>query len=387
MRTILKKGRFEVKDRTISIIGAGISGLTLGRCLLKRNIPAILYERTASPKYHNYGITLYEEAYLPMIRALGVEETVFKSLVAVDAAVGGRGDMDPVYQRRFRAHRGRLEEWLRDGLDIRYSHTLQRVIQPKSFLERSAIAFNNGTEIRSDIIIRAHGPHWEPGQDLSSNTQLAVLPFVAINGKRRIDNATFLEAYAPNMEKTNLVSAKSSDSRLSISIDDHTADVVSLSWTYSRPARGTEDALYKPNRPLAGATDIPDEVFHELATLHRAGLPQPFGDICDPSKLPNDRMLHWLMRSSLAPRERLPGLAKTGVALIGDAAHTQPIVGGSGANAAIIDAVSLATCIANGDELYFWYNTQYPQWNEGVQRAERNIQEMHQDDVSSLQRL
>jgi 2-polyprenyl-6-methoxyphenol hydroxylase-like FAD-dependent oxidoreductase len=77
--------------QTISIIGAGLGGLTLGRCLQKRGIAAILYERLDSPPRYSYGITLHASAYTPLLKALDVDEMDFKSRVAVDASSGGRG--------------------------------------------------------------------------------------------------------------------------------------------------------------------------------------------------------------------------------------------------------------------------------------------------------
>jgi tyrosinase len=74
---------------SIAIIGAGIGGLTLGWCFLQRGIPAVLYERTAVPYSHNYGITLHEHAYRPLQETLEVDKQAFKSRLAVDAAVGG----------------------------------------------------------------------------------------------------------------------------------------------------------------------------------------------------------------------------------------------------------------------------------------------------------
>jgi 2-polyprenyl-6-methoxyphenol hydroxylase-like FAD-dependent oxidoreductase len=370
----------QMPKQTITIIGAGISGLTLGRCLLQRNIPAILYERTTSPQHHNYGITLHDRAYQPLLRALSADEDAFKRKVAVDAAMGGCGDIGPAHRGSFRANRGMLEEWLRDGLDIRFQHTLQRVTRPQSSQEPMVLGFDNGTEVCSEITIGADGSHSSLRQALLPDPQLVVLPMVTINGKRRIAIATFLELYAPNMDKSNVVSTKRGDIRLNISVDARMADIVSLSWTYSRPARGTGDPLHRPNRPLAGATDIPDEFFDELADLHRTGLPQPFHDMFDPSKLPKDRKLHWLMRSSLLPQGKLRGLAKAGIALIGDAAHTQPIVGGAGANAAMEDGVSLAECIAQGRDFLTWYETRYPAWKSGVEGAQNEIERLHKDE-------
>jgi 2-polyprenyl-6-methoxyphenol hydroxylase-like FAD-dependent oxidoreductase len=374
---------------SISIVGAGLSGLTLGRCLQQRGIPAVLYERTSSPASHNYGITLYASTYTPLLQALNVTESAFKSRVAVDAAIGGSGKITPTAvgpgnntETCFRANRGRLEEWLREGLDVRWSHILQHTSSsPSASTAPPTLHFANGSTIQSALIVGADGPHSSLRKSLlpEDQTKLTILHFVVFNGKRRIDRAVFEKNVAPHMHESTVITYRNNDTRLALSIDEHNkSDKVSLSWTYSRPSRGARDVLHKPNRETSEATIIPDELFDELSRFAQTELSQPFAELFQPDTLRKDRILHWLMRSTCVSEEALKTWTKRSVVFIGDAVHAQPIVGGNGANDALNDGVGLAEWITEGEaDGGGWVEGRYESWVHGVRRANERIEEMH----------
>jgi 2-polyprenyl-6-methoxyphenol hydroxylase-like FAD-dependent oxidoreductase len=388
----------QMAKQTISIIGAGLSGLTLGRCLRQRGISAILYERTSSPAAYSYGITLHASAYAPLLKVLDVDEHTFKTRIAVDAAIGGSGKINNAALGAvsgnlnkggdsFRANRGKLEEWLREGLDVRWEQVLQHVEHSSD--GAPTLSFENSEKVQSDIVVGADGPHSNLRRALLPESQLTILPFVAFNGKRRIGRAVFEEKILPHMRASNVVNFKHKDVRVNVSVSEYTTDRVSVSWTYSRPSQGTSDALHNPERALSSATVIPEQLFEELDTLYQMGLPQPFTEIFEPSILRKDRILHWLMRTTLVPKEELQKPAQKGVVLIGDSVHAEPIVGGNGANAAISDAVSLAEHIAQnqdtgGRNLVNWIEQTYPTWSQSVQTATQTISTLHTPNLSHL---
>lgn len=380
--------------RTINIVGAGLGGLTLGRCLKQRGIPAVLYERNASPPAYSYGITLYACSYAPLLRALDVTEHAFKSRVAVDASNGGSGKISDAAVGAgnnrgscFRANRGKLEEWLREGLDVRWEHVLQQA--DCSSDHGSTLHFENGHTLQSDIVIGADGVHSSLRQSRLPESQLTILPFVVFNGKRRIDRAVSEADILPHMSGSNVIDFKHGDARLNFSVSEYKTDKVSVSWTYSRPSRGPEDALHKPERALSKATAIPEALFEELSQFSQSGLPQPFASLFETAQLRNDRILHWLMRTTHVPKSDLQTLAQEGTVLMGDAAHAHPIVGGNGANMAIEDAVSLANHIAatqnpSAHDLSAWINEKYPTWSDSITSATKNIKHLHQNQPPRL---
>jgi 2-polyprenyl-6-methoxyphenol hydroxylase-like FAD-dependent oxidoreductase len=78
-----------MSPQPLTIIGAGLAGVTLGRALLERGIPVVLYDRATSAPRHGYGISLHASTYRPLLNMLKMDEQTFRQNVAVDAAVGG----------------------------------------------------------------------------------------------------------------------------------------------------------------------------------------------------------------------------------------------------------------------------------------------------------
>jgi len=169
---------------------------------------------------------------------------------------------------------------------------------------------------------------------------------------------------------------------LSLSIFDKTEENISISWIYSRPAHGSSDALHRPGRTTGDAKETPEEFLKEVESL--SSLPQPFSEVFDPAKLRKDRILHWLMRTAEIPSNELVNLAKQDVILLGDAAHAEPILGGEGANNAIMDAIELADAIAKGDDLGSWIESRAAEWAKGVDESRSRIAQMHGAKAANL---
>lgn len=369
-------------QQPISIIGAGIGGVTLGRCLLKRGIPSVLYERASPSTRHGYGITLYPSAYRPLLNILNMDERTFKQRIAVDGQVGGFGAIDPKNLSQyegsatvpFRAHREKLEKLLRDGLDIRWENALEKVDIEAS---GPTLRFRGGQSIKQSCVVGVDGPHSNSRKSLLPNVNLDVLPYVAYNGNRRIKREIFQSLYSPAMEVSNVIETRINNALLHISINEDKGDLVSISWVYSRAAQGSNDPLYKPDRPVAGATDIPEEFYEEIGALPI--LAQPYQDVFDEEKLRMEKVLSWLMRTVQVGLPELRSLAEKGVFFMGDSIHAQPILGGEGANAAIRDGVELAERIASqdGEAISDWYQEKHQTWANGIERSKRAIQQMH----------
>ncbi|KAF2993893.1 hypothetical protein E8E13_002560 [Curvularia kusanoi] len=363
---------------TISIIGAGICGLTLGRCLLQRGVRAILYEKAPARPRNHYAITLQPSSYRPLLKALNIDETTFNSRVAVDAESGGAGAITTkAYGYRnlepssFRANRSAFEALLREGLDVRWEHALQDVEEAANGAGFT-LKFANGTTATSDVVVDAEGPHSVIRVTFLPSIEPRILPYVAFNGKRKVSKDDFDTLYAELFAGGTVVQERQDRGVvLNLSIGSASSRDVSLNWIYSRPARGDDDALHNPGRSQAAAKSIPEEFFSEVAALS-GGLSPGFRDVFDAERLRGERILHWLMRSVVVPQSELVSLAGRGVSLVGDAAHAEQIIGGGGANEAIEDGVSLADWIAEKGtgEIAKWYATRYPSWQEG-QRASR----------------
>ena len=104
-----------------------------------------------------------------------------------------------------------------------------------------------------------------------------------------------------------------------------------------------------------------------------------FENIFHPQEVRQDKVLNWLMRSLLVPLEKLQELADQGILLIGDAAHTMPILGSEGANWAFNDAIDLTYYLANNalPRLRNFYENRYPDWEQAVSESEKRLFDMH----------
>ena len=368
----------------IIIIGAGIAGLTLGRCLKQLGVPAILYEKASTSPRYNYGITLCSPAYKGLLVRLGIDETTFRRQTTVDGPNGigmlahsFLGESSSHTADEFLAHRGTLDTFLSQGLDIRYEHQLKKVRLGNNYVD---LSFTNGKTIKSSLVVSADGVHSHIRISLLSHNHLKVLPCVAFNGKRSIDRNRFEAEYATHFKGSNSIKTRMKETLLQINISKIEEDKVDLTYTYSRLPYRYDDCLYKPNRPNASANDIPTEFFTEVASLGE--LEPPFANIFDVERLEYDRLLHWLMRCVLVGSADLEHLAAYGIVMIGDSAHAQPILGGQGANEAMTDGIELAELIIENEKsptraISQFYELSHQRWKDGVAASEARLSKMH----------
>jgi len=372
----------------ITIVGAGLAGLTLGRCLRHHGIAAVILEKTSAMPRYNYGITLHSWAYQPLLNVLQMDERTFRNTLSVDAAQRGSGKITgdilapgtETDHGTFRCHRGRLEKLLQEGQDIRWEHTVQDIqVSTQGIL----VHLKDRKPLEAEILIGTDGVHSQIRNSLMPSIELKVLPFVVFNGKRRISNAEYQDLVAPALGNRTILQSHHNGIVLEISISDFTPKCVDIGYTYSRPAH-ENDPVHNPDRPTSGATDIPEEFYTELQELEQ--LKRPFDTIFDATKVRKDRVLHWLMRSTLGNPAEIEYLAEQGVLLMGDAVHAMPILGGEGANAAIKDGVDLAqhTVRRGTRSLQAFANTRYEVWRYGVEESEKRLTDMHGAAKASL---
>ena len=365
----------------ITIAGAGLAGLTLGRCLTQKGIPSILLERVSSSPRYNYGITLHPWAYQPLLNILQMDESSFRERLSIDATRGGMGSISgdalvtgvDTTPGTFRCHRGRLEQFLREHQDIRWEHTIKDI---ETTPQKVIVRIQNEQAIESEVLIGTDGVHSQVRKSLAPDIQLKVLPFVVFNGKRRMSLDSFQNIIAPQMHGFSIIQCRQEDVVFQIAVNQYAETYVDADYTYSRPAR-QNDPLHNPDRPIPGATDIPEEFYAELQELKDLG--QAYKEMFDVTKVRQDRVLHWLMRSTLGTEEEIKGLTGRGVLLVGDAVHAMPILGGEGGNNAMKDGVDLAEHIAtHGPKgIKTFSSARYDSWRKGVEDSEQRLAEMH----------
>lgn len=371
----------------ISIIGAGLSGLTLGLTLKHKGIAAIIYDRAASAPRYNYGITLYPSTYRPLLDILGIDEASFRAKLAVNAHQSGDGGLaatdDAAHSTGFRCHRGRLEALLRNDLSIRWGEELKDV-QLKADSGKVNAIFEDGSAVETACLVSCDGVHSVTRQRLSSSMTLEILPYVVFNGKRHLPLQEFQEHIRPSLQGAVIAHKCVGKTVLEVSICGISDTHVVLSYVYSRPAREDKDPLHNPDRSNAGATSIPAEFYNELDELQDLG--SPFENIFNSAKVRDDRVLHWLMRCLQPNTSEVQRLSEHQVTLLGDAIHATPILGGEGANVAIKDGLDLAEWIASHGVAQFreFAAMKSQAWVGSVEDSKRRIEDMHVGRTSYL---
>ena len=376
----------------IAILGAGIGGLTLGRCLRQKGISSVIYDRASAGSRHSYGITLEPWAYKPLLGILDIDELSFRKQVAVDSPEqDGVGRVsasdDSGNSTASRANRSKLESLLSDGQTIRREHFLSSaVLYDNGSVE---LQFENGSKVRPSHVVDALGVHSRLRKSLLPDIGLEVHPYAVYSGKRYVKADVFKSVYARVFGNGNVLVRNPTSNRgprLEIGVNHYLPDgKISVSYVYSRAAKNGSDAkdpLHNPERPMSGATDIPEEFYEELnefITDNDVG--QPFTECFDVDRIRTERLLHWLMRTVLVPKQDLLRLLQNGIVMIGDAAHAVPILGGGGANMAILDAIGLADTLAeHGGEargLSDFYEDRWQGWYAAVEESKKRLVGMH----------
>lgn len=369
----------EMATQQVSIVGAGIAGLVLGRALARRGVPAIIYEKNSQQQFakrHGYGITLQQTAYCHLLPLLGLSEIDFRAKFAVDAHEGGIGLVNQHDSTDCRLNRHKLEKALVSDLSVKWEHGLQKITPSSDGLQ---LALSNGESVRSSITVGTDGPHSACRVAIAPDAAFDILGYVVFNGKRRISNEDYTAHLAPHLGSGTTVMQRHIGSvLLEVKLDDIGDEVTSLSYTFSRPAH-QNDVLFTPNRSKSDATTIPEELYEEIAGLE-SSIDAPFRYVFNVETMRKDRLLSWLMRSVSVELDALTAGANKGVVLIGDAAHHGPILGSYGANEAILDAVMLATHLAEPETttLHSFYTHSYPRWAKEGEDGMARLAQMHQ---------
>lgn len=365
----------------IIIIGSGLAGSTLSRCLKEYEIPFILLEKAAFLPRRYYRIALHPWAFRPLLEAINMDEETFRSNTAI-ISVPFRNRKFPISAiapnintgaGSFPCHRRYLDKLLQEDQEISTNRVVQNVTTSS---EGIIVQLKDGNEVHGKVLIGADGVHSRVRRQLAPEIKLEVLPYVVYRGKRCIATPSFQTYVADSFKNQTVLQARQGDITLQISINCYLKRHVAVSYAYSRPARDN-DPLYRPNRSISEADDIHEKFYEEIENL--GNLQRPFDLFFHPGYIRRDKVTHWLMRSSLGDRAQINHLAKKGVLLLGDAAHAMPILGGEGANYAIQDGVDLTRHIYEHgtDKLQLFADAKYETWKRGVEESKTRLADMH----------
>jgi 2-polyprenyl-6-methoxyphenol hydroxylase-like FAD-dependent oxidoreductase len=318
---------------SITIIGAGLAGLTLARVLHVHGIASAVYEAEASPMarsqggmidIHDYNGQLAVEAadLMDEFRGLVLEgRQAFRLLdtqgqVLFDKPDDGSGGRPEV-------QRGELRQLLIDALPAGTVHWGHKVNGVRALGEgRHEVSFTNGSTAETDLLIGADGA-WSRVRSLLSDA----IPSYA--------GDTFVEAYLYDVDERHPATAEAvGTGSMGAGVEDRQLN--------AHRERGTTIHTYaiitKPQDWFAGLdfTDSGESVAR-VAALFDGWAPALTALITDSD---SPLALRPIFELPVGHRwSRIPG-----VTLVGDAAHLAP-PDGEGANNAMLDGAELGKAL------------------------------------------
>ncbi|MEB8335910.1 FAD-dependent oxidoreductase [Streptomyces endophyticus] len=318
----------------VTIIGAGLGGLTLARVLHLNGIPATVYEGEPSPAaraqgglldIHDYNGQLAVEAadLMDEFRALVLEGHEAMRVLEPDGTVLFEKDDDGTGGRP-EVYRGELRQILLDSLPagtVRWGHKVSGV---RALGEsRHEVTFADGSTVVTGLLVGADGAWSRVRPLLSSATP-------AYTGK------SVVETYLYEADTRHPATAKAVGGGMMISLKP------GRELFAHRERAGTLHAYVGLEEPREwfDAIDFTDAAAatERIAREFRAWAPELSALITEAEGAPTLRPLYALPTEHRW--ERVPG-----VTLLGDAAHLAP-PNGEGANLAMLDGAELARALA-----------------------------------------
>ncbi|MEU0876988.1 NAD(P)/FAD-dependent oxidoreductase [Lentzea sp. NPDC005914] len=315
---------------SVTIIGAGLGGLTLARVLHVHGIASTVYEAEESPKartqgglldIHDYnGMLALEAAGLidefralvlegrQALRVLDINGTVL--LDKADDGTGARPEMQ----------RGDLRQMLLDSLPegtVRWGHKVIGV-------EDRVVTFADGSTVRADVLVGADGA-WSRVRPMLTDATPAY------------SGMSFVETYLFNADTEHPAAAKAVGGG---SMFAPTKDKGILAH---RETGDTLHAYVEFNRPLEWFSTIDVTDPSQVAAQFEGWAPELTALITESDTVPLLRP-HYSLPAGLR-WDRVPG-----VTLIGDAAHLT-VANGEGANLAMLDGAELAKALATHSDV------------------------------------
>ncbi|GAA1932521.1 FAD-dependent oxidoreductase [Streptantibioticus ferralitis] len=316
----------------VTIIGAGLGGLTLARVLHVHGIPATVYEAEASPTARSQGgmLDIHDDNGQPALQAAGLMDE-FRGLVLegreatrVLASDGTVLFDDDSTRGRPEVLRGELRRILLDSLPagtVRWGHKVSGV---RSLGEgRHEVAFADGTTVVTSLLVGADGA-WSRVRPLLSDATPEYI------------GRSFVETYLLDADTLHPASAKA------VGGGSLFALAPGKGIQAHRESGGTLHtyvALSKPQDWFAGI-DFTDSAAATARIAQEFGgwAPELTALITDGETAPVLRALNALPIKH--QWDRVPG-----VTLLGDAAHLSA-PNGEGANLAMYDGAELGKAIA-----------------------------------------
>ncbi|MFE3190334.1 FAD-dependent oxidoreductase [Nocardia sp. NPDC059240] len=318
----------------ITIVGAGLGGLTLARVLHVHGIPATVYEADSSPESRVQGgqLDIHEHDGQFALAAAGLTAE-FRAIIHAGGAAARILDPqgtvlldepDDGTDTRPEVLRGDLRRILLDSLPagtVRWGH---KVADVRSLADgRHELTFTDGSTVTTGLLVGADGA-WSKIRPLLSDARPEYV------------GATFVETYLRDADARHPATAAL------VGAGAMYALTPGQGITTHREAGATLHTYVQLRRSAEWIAGIdftdPATATATIAAEFEGWAPELTALITDSDTPPVARMIHTLPRGHRW--DRVPG-----VTLLGDAAHLMP-PSGDGANLAMLDAAELGRAIA-----------------------------------------
>lgn len=318
----------------ITIVGAGLGGLTLARVLHVHGISSTVYDADASEHARTQGgqLDLHEHNGQAALEIAGLTEQ-FHAIINPggaamrvldqDGTVLGEAPDDGSMQKP-EALRGEIRRILLESLPTGTVQWGKKCVAITPLAEgRHELAFQDGSTVQTDILVGADGA-WSKVRHLLSDQT----PEYA--------SMSYVETYLQDVEQRHPAAARTvGDGALY-------ALIPGKGFLAHREPNDVIHTYAVLSRPLEWFADIDfmnaDTARSRIATEFDGWAPELTALIADSDTPPVLRSIH-----QLPDRHRWPRTA--GVTLLGDAAHVT-VPGGEGANLAMLDGAELGQAIA-----------------------------------------
>lgn len=320
---------------SVTIVGAGIGGLTLARILYLNGISVTIYEADASPDARTQGgqLDIHEHNGQVVIKSAKLMNE-FHSLIheGADAAriIDEYGELlldvpgDPDSGRP-EVLRGDLRQMLLDSIPqeiVKWGKKVQEVIPLNK--QQYKLTFSDGSEITSDLIVGADGA-WSKVRPLLSDD------------KPKYSGYTFIETYLYDVDKLHSKTANTVGQGAMYALTPGKGIVAhreanNIIHTYVQMKCSIEwiEQINFKDEDIAKQT---------IANEFENWAPELLSLIVDAESTPIPRKIF-----ALPDQHKWDHLQ--GVTLLGDAAHLM-VPSGEGANLAMLDAAELAESLVN----------------------------------------